>query len=183
MTAFTEKKLSTKRLYEGRVINLRVDTVSLPGGQTAIREVVEHAGAVAIVPVNEKGEILLVKQYRYAAGKILLEIPAGKLEPGENPLDCARRELLEETGYDAGGCERLISFYSTPGITNEILHLFLATGLTQKEQNLDDEEYIEVVTVPFDRAIGLIWEGAICDAKTVAGILAAHYRQNNRAGA
>ncbi|MDD3652985.1 MAG: NUDIX hydrolase [Desulfotomaculaceae bacterium] len=180
--ANTEKMLSTKRLYEGKVINLRVDTVTVPGGRTATREVVEHTGAVAIVPVNEKREILMVRQYRYAAGKSLLELPAGKLEPGEDPLACAQRELLEETGFAASSCQRLISFFSTPGYTNEILHLFLATGLTQKEQNLDDDENIDVEPVPFEHAINLIWEGAICDAKSVAGIFAAHYLEKNKAG-
>jgi len=170
-----ETVLSTKRVYEGNIINLRIDTISLPGGRTANREVVEHAGAVAIVPVNEKGEILLVRQFRHAAGKSLLEIPAGKLEPGESVLDCAGRELLEETGYEATGLKKLISFFSTPGFTNEMLHLYLATGLTYKGQNPDDDESIDVVTVPFERAIELIWEGEICDAKSVAGILAAHY--------
>ncbi|OPX86254.1 MAG: ADP-ribose pyrophosphatase [Pelotomaculum sp. PtaB.Bin104] len=178
-----EKTLSVKRLYEGKIINVRVDTVSLPGGGTATREVVEHAGAVGVVPVNEQGEILLVRQYRYAAGKTLLEIPAGKLEPGEDPLACARRELLEETGYAASGCERLISFYSTPGFTNETLYLFLATGLTQKEQNLDEDEDIAVVPVPFEQAIDFIWSGEICDAKSVAGIFAVYYREKNKPGA
>lgn len=183
LTEHIEKTLSVKRLYEGKIINVRVDTVSLPGGRTATREVVEHAGAVGVVPVNEQGEILLVRQYRYAAGKTLLEIPAGKLEPDEDPLACARRELLEETGFAASSIERLISFYSTPGFTNEILHLFLATGLTQKEQNLDKDEDIDVVPVPFEQAINLIWSGEICDAKSVAGIFAAYYREKNKAGA
>lgn len=174
MSDLTEKVLSSKRVYEGRIINLRVDTVSFPGGRTGAREVVEYAGAVAIVPVNEKGELLLVRQYRHAVGKTLLEIPAGKLEPGEEPLSSARRELLEETGFAAEYVTKLISFYSTPGFTTEELHLFLATGLTLKEQDLDEDEFIDVVPVPFERALEMIWTGEICDAKSVAGIFAAH---------
>lgn len=174
-----EEVLLTKRIYEGNIINLRVDTISLPGGRTVIREVVEHSGAVAIVPMNEKGEILLVRQYRHAVGKSLLEIPAGKLEPGESMTDCARRELLEETGYEAAGLQRLISFFSTPGFTNEMLHLFLATGLTYKGQKTDDDEDIDVVTMPFERAIDLVWEGEICDAKSIAGIFAACYHKKS----
>lgn len=166
--------LSSKKIYEGKIINLRVDTVALPDGRTGTREVVEYAGAVAVVPVNQKGELLLVRQYRHAVGKTLLEIPAGKLEPGEGPAVGARRELLEETGCEAGQLTRLISFYSTPGFTTEELHLFLATGLKLKEQDLDEDEFIDVVPVPFARALEMIWSGEICDAKSVAGILAAH---------
>ncbi|MDF9407315.1 NUDIX hydrolase [Pelotomaculum isophthalicicum JI] len=172
MAGKVEEILLTKRIYEGNNVNLRVDTISLPGGRTAIREVVEHSGAVAIVPVNEKGEILLVRQYRHAVGKSLLEIPAGKLEPGESMTDCAGRELLEETGYEAASLHRLISFFSTPGFTNEMLHLFLATGLTYVGQKPDDDEDIDLVIMPFERAIELVWEGEICDAKSIAGILA-----------
>jgi len=174
--------LSSKRVYEGRIINLRVDTVALPDGRTGTREVVEYAGAVAIVPVNENGELLLVRQYRHAVGKTLLEIPAGKLEPGEEPAASARRELLEETGCEAERLTRLISFYSTPGFTTEKLHLFLATGLTLKEQNLDDDEFIYVATIPCERALEMIWTGEICDAKSVAGIFAAYNLKNKPAG-
>ncbi|MCL6560366.1 MAG: NUDIX hydrolase [Firmicutes bacterium] len=174
MSDLTEKTLSSKRVYEGKIINLRIDTVTLPGGRTGTREVVEYAGAVAVVPVNKKSELLLVRQYRHAVGKTLLEIPAGKLEPGEDPPVSAGRELLEETGYEAEHLRPLIRFYSTPGFTTEELHLFLATGLTLKKQNLDEDEFIDVVPVPFKRALEMIWAGEIRDAKSVAGILAVH---------
>lgn len=154
----------------------------MPGGRTSTREVVEYAGAVAIVAVNEKGELLLVRQYRHAVGKTLLEIPAGKLEPGEEPMASARRELLEETGCEAERLIKLISFYSTPGFTTEELHLFLATGLSLKEQHLDDDEFIDVETVPYERALEMIWTGEICDAKSVAGIFAAYNLKNKPAG-
>ncbi len=160
-------------VFQGRVINLRVDNVALPDGSTGTREIVEYTGAVAIVPVNEKGELLLVRQYRYPVGKTLIEIPAGKIETGEDPTACAHRELLEETGYEAKKMTRLFSFYSTPGFTNEMIHLYLASELTLKQQKLDDDEFIEVEAVPYQHALDMIWTGEICDAKSVAGILAA----------
>lgn len=172
--------MSSKRIYEGKIINLRVDTVAFPNGRTGTREVVEYPGAVAVVPVNERGELLLVRQFRHAVGKTLLEIPAGKLEVGEDPLASARRELLEETGYEAERLNRLFGFFSTPGFTTEELHLFLATGLQLKEQNLDEDEFIDVVAVPFEQAVGMIWAGAICDAKSVAGILAVYVLKNKQ---
>jgi ADP-ribose pyrophosphatase len=174
MSDLKEKTISSKRIYNGRIINLRVDTVTLPNGKTGKREVVEYAGAVAVVPVNEKGELLLVRQYRYAVGQILLEIPAGKIETGEDYAVCAGRELLEETGYEAGDLKHLISFYSTPGFTNEQIHLFLATDLNLKKQNLDEDEFIDVETVTLKQALEMIWSGKICDAKSVAGILTAY---------
>lgn len=173
MADYKEKMISSKRIYEGRIVNLRVDEVVLPDGKATSREVVEYAGAVAVVPVNEKGELLLVRQYRYAVGETLLEIPAGKIERGEDYASSAARELAEETGYESGNLKHLISFYSTPGFTNEQIHLFLATELTLKVQNLDEDEFIEVETVNMKKAAEMIMSGEICDAKSVAGILAA----------
>jgi len=174
MRDYTEKVISSQRIYEGRIINLRIDSVELPDGSTGRREVVEYAGAVAVVAVNEKRETYLVRQYRHAVGKTLLEIPAGKIEPGEDIYSCARRELLEETGYTATNIKKIISFFSTPGFTTEKLHVFLAGGLRLEKQNLDCDEFIDVVTVSLERALDMIWTGEICDAKSVAGILAAH---------
>ncbi|MDD4334901.1 MAG: NUDIX hydrolase [Desulfotomaculaceae bacterium] len=171
MSDYEELMISSKTIYQGRIINLRVDEVSLPDGKSTNREVVEHAGAVAVVPLNEKGELLLVRQYRYAVGKNLLEVPAGKLNPGEDYASCAGRELTEETGYEAGNLKHLLSFYSTPGFTNEQIHLFLATDLILKKQNLDDDEFIDVETVSLKQALGMVLSGEICDAKSVAGIL------------
>ncbi len=173
MSDYKELTISSKRIFQGRIINLRLDEVSLPNGKTTGREVVEHAGAVAIVPINEKGELLLVRQYRYAVGMPLLEVPAGTLEQGEDYALCAGRELTEETGYEAGNLKHLISFYSTPGFTNEQIHLFLATDLRLKKQSLDDDEFIDVVTVSRKQALEMILSGEICDAKSVAGILTA----------
>ena len=171
MPDYKELLISSKTIYQGRIVNLRVDEVSLPDGKTTNREVVEHAGAVAVVPVNEKGDLLLVKQYRYAVGMTLLEIPAGKLIPGEDYASCAERELIEETGYKPSNLKHMISFYSTPGFTNEQIHLFLATDLTLKKQNLDEDEFIDVETVSLKEALGMILSGEICDAKSIAGIL------------
>jgi ADP-ribose pyrophosphatase len=180
MSDFTEKLLASRTVYRGKIIKLRVDTVVLPDGRTGNREVVEYTGAVAVVPVNENRELLMVRQYRHAAGKTLLEIPAGKLEPDEDPKDCARRELLEETGFKAGKLDRLFSFFSTPGFTTEKLHLFLAADLKCSKQNLDEDEFIDVVTVPFEQALAMIWAGEICDGKSVAGIFAAHILENEK---
>lgn len=182
MSKYMEKVLSSKRVFEGKVINLRVDTVELPGGRSGLREVVEYPGAVAVVALNEGGELYLVRQYRHAVTKELLEIPAGKIEPGENPELCAGRELLEETGCKAGKLEPLLRIFSTPGFTTEEMHVFLATGLEPGEQSPDEDEFIDVETVPLERAVEMVWSGEICDAKSVAGILAVeeYRRRGNR---
>jgi len=180
MSDLTEKVLESNTIYRGRIINLRVDTVKLPDGRTGKREVVEYSGAVAIVPLNQEGQLLLVRQYRHAVGRILLEIPAGKIEHGEDLESAARRELQEETGCQAKEFNRLCSFFSTPGFTSEELHLYFATGLSLLEQNLDDDEFVEVFPVPWEQAIKMIWSGEICDAKSVAGILAADNYIKNR---
>lgn len=175
-----EKVLHSEIIYRGKILNLRVDTVELPNGRTSKREIVEHAGAVIIVPVKQDGQLLMIRQYRSATGRTAMELPAGNIEPGEELESAALRELQEETGYEAKELVKLCSFYSTPGFSNEELHLFLASGLTLLEQNLDDEEFIEVLTVPWGKAIDMIWSGEIYDAATVAGILAADTYMKNR---
>lgn len=174
LAEYKEKVISTRLVYEGRILNLRVDTVELPGGRTGTREVVEYQGAVAVVPLNENRELLMVRQYRHAAKRDLLEIPAGKIEAGEDPAVCARRELLEETGCGAADMVPLLHFFSTPGFTTEEMHVFVATGLIPGEQDLDDDEFIDVLAVPFEKALEMIKSGEICDAKSIAGILAAN---------
>ena len=136
-----------------------------------MREVVEHPGAVGIVALKENGDIVMVKQYRKAVEQVLLELPAGKLEQGENPLDCAARELTEETGYTAGDLRYLVSFYTSPGFSNEIMHMFLATNLKEGKKDPDDDEMVETVEISRDRAIDMILKGEIKDGKTIAGIL------------
>ena len=169
---FTEKKVSSETVYKGKILNLRVDDVELPNGKITKREVVEHAGAVAVVPVNEKNELLLVRQYRYPVGKVLLEVPAGKLEKGEDPEACAVRELAEETGCRAKDMKLLFSFYSTPGFSNEKMYVYLARGLTYLGEHPDEDEFIEASPVPLQAALDLIDRGEICDAKSIIGILA-----------
>lgn len=166
-----EKTLESKTVYKGRIINLRLDSVVLENGNTALREVVEHPGAVGIVALKDNGDIVMVKQYRKAADQMLLELPAGKLEQGEDPADCAARELTEETGYIAANLRYLVSFYTSPGFSNEVMHMFLATGLREGENDPDDDEMVETVEISRDRAIDMILKGEIKDGKTIAGIL------------
>lgn len=169
----TEKLLSSRRVYDGRVINLRVDTVELPDGRTTTREVVEHHGAVAIVPLLDDGRVVLVRQYRRAVGEELLEIPAGTLEQGEDPDECAVRELAEETNYRAGRMERMYFTYLAPGYSSEGMHAYLARDLEPCQGTPDQDEWIDVERVPLAEAVGMIRNGAIKDAKSVAGILMA----------
>jgi ADP-ribose pyrophosphatase len=166
-----EKTISTERVFEGKMIRLRVDTVALPNGSTTTREVIEHPGAVAVIALTEQGELLMVRQYRHATGEILLEIPAGKRDPGEDPLSCARRELEEETGCRARQWKTLFSYFSTPGFSDELLYIIMATGLEQGVAHADDEEFIEVVTVPVAEALRMVYQGEIRDAKSIIGIL------------
>ncbi|MFZ5597267.1 MAG: NUDIX domain-containing protein [Bacillota bacterium] len=168
-----EKRLSSKIVYRGKILNLRVDSVELPNGRTASREVVEYAGAVAIVPFIEKDEILLVRQYRYPVGKLLLEVPAGKMEEGEDPGETAARELIEETGYRAGEIKFLFSYYSTPGFTNEKMYLYMARNLTYVGERPDEDEFVQAERVTMEKALEMIKGGGICDAKSIVGILAA----------
>ncbi len=172
--SLTEELVSSRRVYEGRVVNLRVDTVLLPSGRITIREIVEHGGSVAIVALNEEDDVLLVNQFRAAVGRALLEIPAGTLEPGEDAEACALRELQEETGYVAGHMEELYVFYTSPGFCNERIRLYLATDLSSGVQNLEGDESIEVVKLPLNRAMEMIGSGEICDGKTILGLSIAH---------
>ena len=165
------KVLSTSRIYDGRIINLRLDEVELPDGRHAQREVVEHPGACVIVPVDSEGQVYLVRQYRDAAAEELLELPAGKLEPGEEPLACARRECLEELGLEAGSWTHLASFYSSPGFCDELLHCFLARELRQGAPDADREEFLTPESWPLTNLAELL--GQLRDAKSIAGLLLA----------
>jgi len=169
-------QLDSRRIHTGRVVRLDVDTVRFPDGSTGQLELIRHPGAAAIVPCasdppGADPTILLIRQYRYATGGQLWEIPAGTLDPGEDPEACARRELMEETGVTAARLQRLTSIWTTPGFTNEVIHLFLATGLTTGEPSRERDEFIEVVPQPLSRVLALIREGEIRDAKTVVAIL------------
>ena len=166
-----EKKLSSQQLYQGRAVNLRMDTVEKSDGKTTTREVVEHSNCVAVVVVDKQSNVLLVRQYRYPVGKFLLEIPAGGIDPNEEPIDCVRRELQEEIGYFPQKIEELGGFYSVPGYGTEYLHCYLATDLVPSRLIAEDSEGIEVVRVPISKITQLITSGEICDAKSIAALL------------
>jgi len=166
-----EKVISTGYVFKGRAVNLRVDTVAEPDGRETTREVVEHAEVICVVAVDGDGKLLLVRQYREAIGRELLEIPAGGIEPGEEPAAAVRREMAEETGYEPRKLERLSGFYSAPGFCTEYLHLYLATDLVPRRLEAEDTAGIEVVRVPPGDVFELIQSGAICDAKSIAGLL------------
>lgn len=176
-------KISGTRGYTGRVISIDLDTVRFPDGSTGELEMVRHPGASAIVPVigdlNDDPEVLLIRQYRYAAEGYLYEIPAGRLDPGEAPSDCAHRELKEETGYTAARVEHLFTMFTTPGFTDEKIHLYLATGLVAGESAREADEFMELAPVKLSRALSMIEQGEIQDAKTALALLfAAGFRLN-----
>jgi ADP-ribose pyrophosphatase len=167
----SEEILQREYLYRGRVLNLRLDQVRLPTQQIVTREIVEHRGAVAIVALDGRKRVLLVRQYRSGAGRELLEIPAGTLEENEDPALCAARELKEETGYHAAQWQALGHFYSSPGFCTEKMYLFLARRLTRGTATPEEDELIRAEFVPLTRALKLIERGEIADAKTIVGLL------------
>lgn len=162
--------LESKVEFEGWRIRVRTDRILNPDGKEITRDVVEHPGAVTLVARPTPAEVILVRQYRHPTGEELLELPAGTCEEGEDPASTARRELEEETGYSAADIRHLATFYTAPGFTNELMHLFEAARLTRKQQRLDDDEFIDVVRVHRDDALGMIADGRIRDAKTIVGL-------------
>jgi ADP-ribose pyrophosphatase len=169
-------QLASKRIYTGRVVNLDMDTVRFPDDSTGELEIVRHPGAAAVVPFlsdphGPDPTILLIRQFRYAANGPLFEIPAGRLDQGEKPEACARRELLEEVGVKAGKLERLTTIWTTPGFTDERIHLFWASDLTTGAHAREADEFIEVTPKPLSEVLSLIRDGTICDAKTALGVL------------
>lgn len=170
---YTEKNLSTKEIYRGRIIYVHVDQVELPDGTKGQREIVEHSGGVAIIPVDGDGNVYCVRQYRYAVGEHVLEVPAGKLNDGEQPIDCAVRELSEETGFAAGDLIPLGSFYPSPGYCMERIYIYLATKLKKGRAHLDEGEFLDVEKYPLDTLADMVMKDEIDDAKTVIAILKA----------
>ncbi len=170
-----EKVLNSRMVYDGKLIKVRADTVSLPNGRIMTREVVEHPGAVAILPVLDVNKsarsIVMVRQYRHPTGKILLEIPAGTIKSGENPNDCAHRELSEETGFKAGKMVKMFQCFLAAGYSSELIHIFIATDLSKTETKLEPDEFIQIQTLEIEEAIKKIEKGEIEDAKAIAAIL------------
>ena len=164
---------NTELIAEGRVFRFERLKVTLPDGSHSSRDVVRHSGGSVVVPLDGEGYVYLVSQYRVAIGSVTFELPAGKLEPGEPPEVCAERELLEETGLRAGTMKHLTSIYTSPGYSDEILHIYLATDLIQNEAEPDEGEFINTVMFPMDEVVDLVATGEIRDAKTVVGILLA----------
>jgi ADP-ribose pyrophosphatase len=180
----TEARITSRRVYSGRILSLDVDRVRFPDGSEGELEMVHHPGASAVVPflsdpAGPDPQILLIRQYRYAAGGYLYEVPAGCLEPGEAPLECARRELREETGCEAEQLSLMTSVFTTPGFTDEVIHLFLATGITRGVSRREADEFLEIETMGLSRALEMIEAGDIRDAKTIVSVL---YAAGFRAG-
>ena len=168
-----EKLVRSERIFEGRIINVKVDTVTVQNGHETTRELVEHPGGVGIVAVTPDDRVCMVRQYRRPFDEITFEIPAGKLNWGEDPYECAVRELREETGFAAHSFQYLGAHYPTPGFCNERIHIYLATGLTAGEMNPDEDEFLEVEYHSFECLTRMILDNEIKDAKTVIGILKA----------
>lgn len=169
-------RISGRRVYDGKVISLDLDVVEFPDGTTGEMEIVRHPGASAVVPFlsdprGDDPQLLLIKQYRYAAGGYMYEIPAGRLNPGEDPAECARRELREETGCSASSIEHIYTMYTTPGFTDERIHIFVATGLTRGPTAHEADEFLSLETVLVTQALEMIKGGQINDGKTALGIL------------
>jgi ADP-ribose pyrophosphatase len=172
MTKLEEKTLHSEEIFSGKVISLHLQEVELPNGRTSKREIIKHPGAVAILALTDDNRIVMVEQYRKALERTIVEIPAGKLEKGEKPDVCARRELEEETGYECASLELLTSFYTSPGFADEIVHVYLAKGLTKKENAaaLDEDEFVNLEELTVDEALQYIKERKIYDAKTIYAV-------------
>ena len=169
-----EEKIGGERVYQGRILDLEVDRVRLSNGTETSREVVRHRGAAVVLPLHPDGLIVLVNQFRYPTGEVLLELPAGKLDSGESARECAARELEEETGWRAGAIHELGAFYTSPGFTDELLHAFVATHLrTAEDVMADPDEVIELVTLTVDETLAAARDGTIKDGKTLAALLLA----------
>jgi ADP-ribose pyrophosphatase len=171
-------KVASRRVYTGRVVSLDVDQVRFPDGTIGELEMIRHSGASAVVPLRGSSQadpdVLLIRQYRYAADRYLYEIPAGRLDPGESPEDCAGRELREETGYSARQLRRLTTIYTTPGFTDELIHIFVAEDLTNGVASREPDEFMDLDWVSLSRAVTMVHSGDIVDAKTALGLLLAH---------
>lgn len=176
------RRLGERIVYDGRVVKVGLADIGLPSGRNVELEIIRHPGASAILPFLGPDEVLLLDQYRFAADDQLWEVPAGKLDPGEPPEVCAARELEEEAGRSAGRLEHLVSVFTTPGFTDEVIHLYAAYDLSEVPQQLEPDELIRVVPTPFDEAVRMVFDGRIRDAKSALAILHAA-RRSGRLGA
>lgn len=181
MHKYEEKTVKTERIFSGKVISLQVEDVLLPNGSTSKREIVRHPGAVGIIALTEDGKMVMVEQYRKALGRELLEIPAGKLEPGEHPEETAKRELEEETGYIAENWSFVQSFYTSPGFADEIIHVFAATGLRKSDhpKECDEDEFVDIEELTLEQVEECVANGRIFDAKTLYGVQYMQLQQKN----
>jgi len=170
---YEEKTVSCERIFTGNILNFDIVTVKLPNGKESTREIISHPGAAVIIPIADNGDLYLVRQFRKAVEKEMLELPAGKLDPGELPLDCAVRELKEETGLEAQKVELILSIHSTPGFSNEVLHIFAARGLKEGSACADEDEFLSIRRISMNSLIKMIFNGEITDSKTIVGIFAA----------
>lgn len=172
-----EEKCTSESIYDGTLLHVRRDTVRLPNGKNGVREWIHHPGAAAVLPLLPSGDVILVRQYRYPIGKVTLEIPAGKLDAeGEDPLHCARRELSEETGYTAKQYDKLTTIATTVGFSNEYIHLYLAYDLSVGEQHTDEDEFVNVIQMPYSEALNMAKIGEIIDSKTIIALMMAEDR-------
>ena len=168
MKDLSERRISGRLVYDGKLLKVHSDTVHLPDGSTAAREWINHPGAVAVIALTDAGELVLERQFRYPLGRDMIEVPAGKIDPGEDPLATARRELREETGYAASEWTHLATIHLAIGYSNEHIEIYLARGLSHEGATLDDEEFLEVFTLPLATALEWVREGKITDSKTVS---------------
>lgn len=173
MDKLTEKKLNSETIYEGAIFDVQRQQVTLPNGKETIREIVVNPNAAAVVAIDDENNVIMVKQFRAAKGKIMLEIPAGKFDEGEDAFVCAKRELKEETGYTAGNVKFLFAPMVSPGFSTEHIHIFMATDLQIGDTNLDEDEFVEIYKIPITDVVDMIMNGEIEDGKTVSGVLAA----------
>lgn len=170
MAEYIEKTVGTKTIFQGKIIDLTVDEVELPNGKIATREIVRHPGAVAVIAVTKEGKLVLVRQFRKPLDRSLYEIPAGKLDPGEDPKTCALRELREETGYRCESIEHVVSFSTSPGFADEVLHIYYTDTLIAGERDLDEDEFLDNHEVDLETALALVRSQDIYDAKTVFAV-------------
>ena len=179
MNTLKEKKLSGEAVFDGALLHVRKDTVELPNGKTTVREFIEHPGAVALVPYCDNGDVLLLNQFRYPLKSIFIELPAGKIDPGETPEQTGLRELEEETGFKAAKLKHLTTIHPCIGYSDEVIYIYEAFGLSKGRKHTDEEEFTETFTLSLDKAVQKVKSGEITDVKTMIGLLSAKMRKDD----